>query len=142
MTATPLLDLNTLDPAATITLPVTHPETKVAFAAEVVGPYTEAGQLAAERLVALVREKGTITPEQDVAAAHDFAASILVGLPGVTVNGEPLTIASPAEARKLSQRLPYLAGQLVKQYLDILGFFSRPSGTSSPTSPTSESSAA
>lgn len=141
MTA-PSLDLSTLDPAATITLPVTHPETKAMFTAEVVGPYTEAGQLAAEKLVALVREKGTIAPEQDIAAAHDFAAAILVGLPGVTVAGAPLAIANPAEARALSVRLPYLAGQLVKQYLEILGFFSRPSATSSPTSLTSESSAA
>lgn len=135
------MELDTLAPAPTLTLTITHPETGVTFPVVVAGPYTTVGRLAAERLVQQAA-KSDLTPEQDLAASEEFAATIVRELPTVTVQGAPVALDTPERARGVLAALPYLPGQVVKQYLSVFGFFSPPSAPSSPTSPTSETSGA
>ena len=134
------LELSALVPQETMTVSVKHPETGVEFSAIVRGPYSDAGLLASDALLATLRDRDELTPLESRKRAIAFVEAVLVGLPDVTVDGAPLEIRDAAHVRELCALLPYLPSRIVNAYMRALGFFAEPKTTSSPTSVTSETS--
>jgi hypothetical protein len=136
------MELTDLKPSETITVALSHPETKAAFSAVLAGPYSTTGLVASEMLLDAIGTKESLKPEDDRALSKRVAVTVLRALPDVTVDGVPITVRDAAHAEELCAMLPYLAGQVTSRFLKALGFFSEPSTPSSSTPDISASSAA